>query len=83
MGELDNGRSGQTNKDTMNPSEIAGQLQSSLRVQDIALASLSESDRKSIRNNDYPKPLPPEVDKRLDEALAKARAQMEAEEDDQ
>ena len=67
----------------MNPSEIAGQMQQSLRVQDLALALLSESDRNCLRNNRHPNPLPPEVDKRLDEALAKARAQVEAEGDDQ
>jgi hypothetical protein len=83
MGELDNGRSGQTNKDTMNPSEIAGQLQGSLRVQDIAWELLSESDKNCLLKNRHPNPIPEEVDKRLDEALAKARAQVEAEEDDQ
>jgi hypothetical protein len=60
----------------MNPSEISGQLQSSLRV-NIALASLSASDRQAIRNTEYQNPLPPEVEKRLDEALAKAREQVE------
>jgi hypothetical protein len=64
----------------MNAGQLSQTLRGSLQIQDIAYETLSKSDRDALKATvgKNPVPMPKEVEDRVDQALAKAREQVES-----